>query len=80
MEQCSKSNAADKEKWEREKKDTKQLSWFLPQSKSSQVPLALPRRFHSNPILVTNVQVHKQETSNTQAHKQDIYYVQAQKQ
>jgi len=34
-------------KTEREKKnDTKQLYWFLPQSGSSPVPLALPRRFH----------------------------------
>jgi hypothetical protein len=80
MEQWSESNAAYKVKSEREKKDTKQLSWFLPQSKSSLVPLALPRRFHSNPILITNAQAHKQETSNTQAHKQDISYVQAQKQ
>jgi len=65
---------------EREKKDTKQLSWFLPQSEGSQVPLTLPRRFHYNPILITNAQAHKQETSNTQAHKQEISYAQAQKQ
>jgi len=31
---------------DREKKDTKQLYRFLPQSRSSPVPLALPRRVH----------------------------------
>jgi len=31
---------------EREKKDTKQLYRFLPQTRSSHVPLALPRRVH----------------------------------
>jgi len=31
---------------EREKKDTKQLCRFLPQTGSSPVPLALPRRVH----------------------------------
>jgi len=31
---------------EREKKDTKQLYRFLPQTGSSLVPLALPRRVH----------------------------------
>jgi len=31
---------------EREKKDTKQLYRFLPQTGSSPVPLALPRRVH----------------------------------
>jgi len=31
---------------EREKKDTKQLYRFLPQTGSSHVPLALPRRVH----------------------------------
>jgi len=31
---------------EREKKDTKQLYRFLPQTESSPVPLALPRRVH----------------------------------
>jgi len=31
---------------EREKKDTKQLYCFLPQSGSSTVPLALPRKVH----------------------------------
>jgi len=31
---------------EREKKDTKQLYRFLPQSGNSPVPLALPRRVH----------------------------------
>jgi hypothetical protein len=31
---------------ERERKDTKQLYKFLPQTKSSHVPLALPRRVH----------------------------------
>ena len=31
---------------EREKKDTKQLYRFLPQTRSSSVPLALPRRVH----------------------------------
>jgi len=31
---------------EREKKDTKQLYRFLPQTRSSLVPLALPRRVH----------------------------------
>jgi len=31
---------------EREKKDTKQLYMFLPQTGSSHVPLALPRRVH----------------------------------
>jgi len=35
---------------EREKKDTKQLYKFLPQTGSSHVPLALPRRVHSNVI------------------------------
>jgi hypothetical protein len=57
----SESNAADKVKIEREieEKDTKQLSWFLPQSGSSLVPLALPRRFHYNPILLTNAQAQK---------------------
>jgi len=40
-------NAADKNKEkEREKKDTKQLYRFLPQTGSSPVPLALPRRVH----------------------------------
>jgi len=58
----------------REKKDTKQLSWFLPQSESCTVPLALPRRFNYNPNLITNVKAHKQETSNTQAYKQEISY------
>jgi len=33
-------------KKEREKKDTKQLYKFLPQSRSSLVPLALPRGVH----------------------------------
>jgi len=33
-------------KSEREEKDTKQLYMFLPQSGSSPVPLALPRRVH----------------------------------
>jgi len=31
---------------EREKKDTKQLYKFLPQTRSSHVPLALPRKVH----------------------------------
>jgi len=31
---------------ERKKKDTKQLYRFLPQTGSSHVPLALPRRVH----------------------------------
>jgi len=31
---------------EREKRDIKQLYMFLPQSGSSHVPLALPRRVH----------------------------------
>jgi hypothetical protein len=31
---------------ERKKKDTKQLYRFLPQTGSSPVPLALPRRVH----------------------------------
>jgi len=31
---------------EREKKDTKQLYRFLPQTGSSPVPLAIPRRVH----------------------------------
>jgi len=31
---------------EREKKDTKKLYMFLPQTGSSLVPLALPRRVH----------------------------------
>jgi len=31
---------------EREKKDTKQLYRFLPQTRNSPVPLALPRRVH----------------------------------
>jgi len=31
---------------EREKKDTKKLYKFLPQTGSSHVPLALPRRVH----------------------------------
>jgi len=31
---------------EREEKDTKQLYKFLPQSGSSLVPIALPRRVH----------------------------------
>jgi len=31
---------------EREKKDTKQLYRFLPQTGSSHVPLAFPRRVH----------------------------------
>jgi len=31
---------------EREKKDTKQLYRFLQETRSSPVPLALPRRFH----------------------------------
>jgi len=31
---------------EREMKDTKQLYRFLPQTRSSHVPLALPRRVH----------------------------------
>jgi len=35
---------------EREKKDTKQLYRFLPQTGSSPVPLALPRRVHKNVI------------------------------
>ena len=40
-------NAADKNRErEREKKDTKQLYRFLPQTGSSHVPLALPRRVH----------------------------------
>jgi len=40
-------NAADKNKGrEREKKDTKQLYRFLPQTGSSPIPLALPRRVH----------------------------------
>jgi len=33
-------------KREREKKDTKQLYRFLPQTRSSPVPLGLPRRVH----------------------------------
>jgi len=41
----SKSNAADKNR-ERKKKDTKQLYKFLPQTGSSPIPLALPRRVH----------------------------------
>jgi len=40
---------ADKNR-EREKKDTKQLYMFLPQTGSSLVPLALLRRVHSNVI------------------------------
>jgi len=43
-------------------------------------PLALLRRVHYNPNLITNAQAHKQETSNTQAHKQEISYAQAKKQ
>jgi len=33
-------------KTEREKRDKKQLYWFLPQTGSSPVPLALSRRVH----------------------------------
>ena len=80
LEQCSESNAADKVKIEREEKNTKQLYMFLSQSGSSLVLLALSRRVHYNPNLITNAQGHKQETSNTQAHKQEIFYAQAQKQ
>jgi len=36
----------EREREEREEKDTKQLYRFLPQSESSPVPLALPRRVH----------------------------------
>ena len=44
-------NASDKNRErEREKKDTKQLYKFLPQTRSSPVPLALPRRVHKNQI------------------------------
>jgi len=39
-------NAADKTERGREKKDTRQLYRFLPQTGSSTVPLALPRRVH----------------------------------
>jgi len=44
-------NAADKNRErererEREKKDTKQFYRFLPQTGSSHIPLALPRRVH----------------------------------
>ena len=40
-------NAADKgRERERENKDTKKLYMFLPQTESSPVPLALPRRVH----------------------------------
>jgi len=46
LEQSSKSYASDNKKSEREEKDTKQLYRFLPQSGSSHVPLALPRRVH----------------------------------
>jgi len=35
---------------EREKRDTKQLYRFLPQTGSSPVPLTLPRRVHYNVI------------------------------
>jgi len=35
----------EREREKREEKDTNQLSWFLPQSRSSLVPLAFPRRF-----------------------------------
>jgi len=50
LEQYSEFNAADKVKIERVEKDIKQLYCFLPQSGSSLIPLALPRRFHCNPI------------------------------
>jgi len=53
---------------------------FLPQSVSRTVPLALPRRVHYNPNMITNSQAHKHGSSNTQAHKQEIFYAQAQKQ
>jgi len=43
LEQCIESYAANMKEIKREKH--KQLSWFLPQSGSSLVPLALPRRF-----------------------------------
>jgi len=39
-------DAADKTERERDKKDTTQLYRFLPQTESSPVPLALPRRVH----------------------------------
>ena len=40
-------NAADKNRErEREKKDTMQLYRFLPQTGSSPIPLALPKRVH----------------------------------
>jgi len=45
---------------EREEKDTKPLSWFLPQFGCSPVPLALPRRFHDNLILITNISINSQ--------------------
>ena len=45
LEQCSESNAANIKEIKREEKDIKQLYWFLPQSRSSPVPVALPRRF-----------------------------------
>jgi len=42
----------------REEKDTKQSYRFLPQSRSSPFPLALPRRVHYNIYLITNAQTH----------------------
>ena len=62
------------------KKKHNQLYWFLPQFGSSQVPLALPRRFSLLSHKITTAKAHKQKTSNTQAHKQEILYAQAQKQ
>jgi len=51
----------------RKEKDTKKLYRFLPQSRSSHVPLVLPRRVHYNLNLITNAQAHKKEISYAQA-------------
>ncbi|RHN51343.1 hypothetical protein MtrunA17_Chr6g0467541 [Medicago truncatula] len=48
LEQCSESNSSGYKKIR--EKDTKQLSWFLPQSGSSPVPLHFQGDFHYNPI------------------------------
>jgi len=52
---------------------------FIPQSRSSPVPLALPRRVHKSKRLQTT-QAQKQEISYAQAQMLETSYAQAQKQ
>ena len=68
----------DKIEKEREKKDTEQLYRFLPQSGSSPVPLALPRRVPLKCNVKLQVaQSHKKETSQCSRTTPRDFYAQS---